>query len=165
VRTLLRLVLLAVLCVACIGNETLGSALDARLDDGWYSWQVDTPRAHRESLQIYVLLESGTPVRLQFDDAGCPAKDRPATATDLGTIAPDASIEWLRPFIEPRSRISSAVMAAVYAHASERSVAVLAELVTPGHDIETRREALFWLAQSDSGRAFAILDGLLSDRG
>ena len=82
--------------------------------------------------------------------------------TDLGIVDADSSITWLARFIEPRNALSSDLMEAVQAHANERSVAVLTGIVRSGHDIENRKEALFWLAQSDSEPAFDFIDGLLS---
>jgi hypothetical protein len=191
-KALLCVTLLVALCAACIAAESVGSPLDRIRADGWYGWRVeavaglqcrccsgghggacdldsgggsaigsdDGPTAP-DTLRIYAQMQSGRPVRLRAVGPGCRVTTG-SPVTDLGIVDADSSITWLARFIEPRNALSSDLMEAVQAHANERSVAVLTGIVRSGHDIENRKEALFWLAQSDSEPAFDFIDGLLS---
>lgn len=192
-KALLCVTLLVALCAACIAAESAGSPLDRVHADGWYGWRIeavagsqcrccsthhggacdldsnaggtivsdDGPEAPG-TLRIYAKMQSGRPVRLRVYDPDCRVTAR-SPVTDLGVVDADSSITWLSRFIEPRNALSSELIAAVEAHTNERSVAVLTGIVTSGHDIDNRKEALFWLAQSDSQPAFDFLDRLLTN--
>ena len=192
-KALVCVTLFVALCAACIAAESAGSPLDRVHADGWYGWRVeavvgsqcrccsarhggacdldsdgggmivsnDGPEASG-TLRIYAKMQSGRPVRLRVYGPGCRVTTG-SPVTDLGVVDADSSITWLSRFIEPRNAVSSQLIEAVQAHANERSVAVLTGIVTNGHDTENRKEALFWLAQSDSQPAFDFLDRLLTN--
>lgn len=192
-KALLCVILLVALCAACIAAESVASPLDRVHADGWYRWRVEAvpgaqcrccsgrhggacdldsggdgmivsgdAAAAPGALRVYAKMQSGRPVRLRVYGPGCRVTSE-SPVTDLGVVDADSSVEWLSRYIEPRNALSSDLIEAVQAHANAGSVAVLEGLVTAGHDIRNRREALFWLAQSDSQPAFEFLDRLLTD--
>jgi len=156
-KSLLHLVFAALLFAACISSESHSSDLLRITGDGWYMWQVEG----NDDLEIHALIESGQPTEFVLPGIQCGRRTPPDSA-DLGVIAADESIAWLQRYIAPRSAVSSEVMAAIAAHATDSAVDVLADVVRFGHDRHNREEALFWLANSDSDVAFEFIDRLLT---
>ncbi len=159
-KAALRLLVIAMLVVACIGSESLGADFRGPVDDGWHTWQVAA--AGGGKLQIYASIEHGKPVRLRVRGDSVCTDNFDVEALDLGFIDVGESIDWLQAYIEPRSILSSDAIMAISLHAGDRSVTVLTNILTQGKDRENREEALFWLAQSESDTAFDVLDRLLS---
>ena len=160
IRPLTHLLFAAVLFASVISSESHSSDLLKITEDGWYTWYVDTD----DGLQIYSLIDSGRPTRVVVPAYDCGWK-AVADATDLGAIDAAESIAWLRRFIAPRSDISSEVMAALSAHANEDAADALGQVLRSDSSRRNRKEALFWLAQTNADAAFDILDRLLSSGG
>jgi hypothetical protein len=158
-RALLPLAFALALFTAGVASESRGSDLLQVASDGWYSWQV----GGTEDLQIHALIESGRPVEFYLPSLQCYRRNVP-TSADLGTISPAESIAWLRRFISPRTEVSSEVMAAISMHPGREAVEVLQDVVRSDRDWENRKQAVFWLAQSQDESAYVFLDSLLSDR-
>ena len=156
-RSLLALAFAAVLFAAGVASESHSSDLLRVSEDGWYSWRV----AGKEDLQINALIEAGRPQQLRIVDRGCNDDELPVTE-DLGIVGADESVGWLRRFVSPRSSVSSGVLAAIAVHDNEAAAVALRDVIRLDDDRGNRKEAIFWLAQSESEIALAFLDALLS---
>ncbi len=82
---------------------------------------------------------------------------------DVGEVDNSASVAWLLGQVDAHSRLADGALAAISAHAGDDAfVALTALLEDRSRRQKTREQALFWLAQSESERAFDYLDALLS---
>jgi len=159
-KTTLRMIVIVILIAACISSESLSADFGGPAGDGWHTWRVAA--ADVNELQIYVSIELGEPVRLRVRGNSVCSDAPDVEATDLGLVEVDQSIGWLKKYITPRSELSSDALMAIALHPGDHPVTVLASIVKFGTDRKIREEALFWLGQSDSDGAFAVLDHLLS---
>ena len=160
-KTAIRLLLIALLFAACIGSESLGADFSGPVDDGWHTWQVAA--ADGGKLQIFASVMSGKPVQLRLRGDSVCFDNFDVEALDLGVVEVDQSIDWLQQYITPESELSSDALLAISLHSGDRPVTILANILKSPVDRKLREEALFWLVQSDSDEAFAVLDRLLSE--
>ncbi len=162
------------ICGALLG-AAIGSSASADMilpagADGWHTWQVDEPGASTEmccytgkrgagsrgacnldgrnmsfssdgdcsaapgTIQVYVRLEHGTPDDIHVLSSLCPVATESAVS-DHGLVSADENLAWFRSIIEDKHL---------------------------GKDV--REEALFALVQSNSDKAYAYIDTLLSQR-
>lgn len=156
----LQVVLVAIMVATCSGNESLGAEFAGPAGDGWHTWQVAA--ADGDELRIYALIKAGEPVEFRVRGKYACFDGFDVDAVDLGIVNVDQSIDWLQRHIAPGTELSSDAIMAISLHRGARPVAILSDIVKTGTDRELREEALFWLAQSDSDEAFAVLDRLLS---
>ena len=159
-KTALRIVVVVVLIAACISSESLSADFGGPASDGWHTWRVAA--ADGGELQIYASIKSGKAVEFRLRSDSVCFDNFDIDATDLGLVDVDESINWLQRYIEPGSKLSSEAIMAISLHSGDRPVTILASIVKSGTDRTIREEALFWLGQSDSDEAFAVLDRLLS---
>ena len=159
-KTAIRLIIIALLFAACISSESLSADFAGPAEDGWHTWRVQADDG--SELEIFVSMLSGRAVELQVRGDSICADKIDVNATDLGVIGIDESIDWLRHYIEPRSELSSDAIMAISLHSGDRPVEVLASVIEFGTNRGIRKEALFWLVQSDSDAAFEVFDRLLS---
>lgn len=125
------------LFLACLlfANPTI--AMADKLPDsdanGWHSWTIEST----SSTTIFVRLKNGAPI--EIGKHRCNSSNfqhwskEPSDVENLGVVTADENFQWFRRFVEDRS--------------SPR---------------ETRNNALFGIAQSDSAAAFRYLDKLIS---
>jgi hypothetical protein len=157
-RIFLHLAFAVALFAAGVASESRSSDLLQVTSDGWYSWHI----AGTEDLEIHALIESGRPSEFYIPRLHCSRRNVPGS-TDLGTIDAADSIAWLRRFIRPRTPATTGAMAAIAVHPGADAVRVLQDVVRSDANWDTRREAVFWLGQSDNDAAFAFLDALLME--
>jgi hypothetical protein len=112
-------------------------------------------------MQIYVLTSGGEPKKIRALSSQCRVTSKSEIA-DLGFFETDDSVKWLQQRIDPHSEASSDAMAAISTHDGDRPISILMDVVRDNSSIENRKEALFWLAMSDSDTAYEFLDRLLS---
>ena len=140
-----------------IGKPTMKSCdLDRRRG---VSITNDSPELTGE-MQIYALVEMGTPTKVVALSPQCPVSAA-TPINDLGLVPAADSISWLKAQIRGDDELSEDALSAIAAH--EGAVGVLIETVEDrrrGKDL--REEALFWLVQSDSDRAYDYLTSLLT---
>lgn len=159
-KTSIRLLLVALLFAACIESESLAADFETPVADGWHTWQVVA--AGGGELQIFTSMKSGKPARIRLRGDSLCSENFDVEALNLGLVDVDQSIDWLQQYITPRSELSSAALLAISLHPGDRPVTILEDIVKSQADRKLREEALFWLVQSDSDEAFAVLDRLLS---
>ena len=112
-------------------------------------------------MQIYVLTSDGEPEKIRALSSQCRVTSKSEIA-DLGFFETDDSVKWLQQHIDSYSDTSSDAMAAISTHDGERPISILMDVVRGNSSIENRKDALFWLAMSDSDTAYEFLDRLLS---
>ncbi len=128
-------------------------------DDGWHAWRI---QGESDLVRIYVRINDGSPTRIRFRGKAC-MMDEPTDFQDLGVIDNEFSIAWLVEKVGADSRVSEDAIAAISAHAGDAAFTALTGLLEDrGRGKKTREQALFWLAQTNSDRAFAYLDALIS---
>jgi len=122
---------------------------------------VDGFANYTGEVQVYVFLEAGTPRKVTVLSPQCEVRTK-SEIDDLGAVAPDTSVAWLEQYIRADSRLTSDVLAAISQHGGDRSLEVLIGVVESMRDDDVRKEAVFWLVQSESKEAFEYLDRLLT---
>jgi hypothetical protein len=143
-------------------NSGVSKQKSCDLDDrrNGYSNSSDNDTIVNE-MQIYVLTSGGKPEKIRALSSQCRVTSK-SEISDLGVFESDDSIDWLQQHIDPHSEISSDAMAAISTHDGDRPISVLMDVVRDNSSIENRKDALFWLAMSDSDTAYEFLDRLLS---
>lgn len=105
---------------------------------------MDTDRHQADQMQVYALIDNGRPAELRTLSAQCPVTAGRAIA-DLGTVDTDTSLDWLQQFIEPRSKLTDDVLAAISVHEGARARDTLIDIARNGSDAEQRKDAIQWL--------------------
>jgi hypothetical protein len=127
--------------------------------DGWHSWRVASVTQYDEET-IFVLIKSGKPA--EIDVAGHWCKQRqPENVIDHGLVSTDTSIDWLQQHLGDPSDIGEDALAAISRHAGHRALQILIDIVESDAAADTRQEAIFWMAMSESDAAFDYIDRLL----
>ena len=157
---------IALMAIACLGNETIASSVLDITEDGWYTWRAPAvANSAAPEIQIYVLIEAGRTSKISLPGSYCriagDADITNAEINDLGLVSADDSIDWLRPHIKVESDIASDALAAISRHSGNYAFQVLAEVVESNADDEFREEAIFWMVVSESEDAFAYIDRLI----
>jgi len=157
---------IALMAIACLGNETIASSVLDITEDGWYTWRAPAAEnSEAPEIQIYVLIEAGQPSKISMPDSHCrmvsKTKTINAEINDLGLVSADDSIDWLRPHIKVDSDIASDAFAAISRHSGDYAFRVLAEVVESDADRDFREEAIFWMVVLESEEAFAYIDRLI----
>jgi hypothetical protein len=127
VKTSIRLLLIAQFFAAVIGSETLGANFRVPAEDGWYTWQVEA--ADGSELQLFALMESGTPVKLRARGNSICFSGFNAEAIDLGQVDAEQSINWLHGHIYPVTDLSTEAIMLISLHAGELPDDVLEQLL------------------------------------
>ncbi len=126
-KTSIRLVLIALFIAAIISSESYGANFRVPADDGWYTWQVEATDG--SELQLFALMEAGTPVKLRARGNSICFYGFNEEATDLGQVAVDQSISWLHDYIYPVTDLSSEAILLISLHAGELPVDILERLL------------------------------------
>ncbi len=139
--------------------STQGCDLDGRPGD---SISLGDCNIEDDQVSVYVRVDAGRVTRIRALTANCPVTTRTAV-NDVGEVDNSASVAWLLGQVDANSRVADGALAAISAHAGDDAfVALTALLEDRSRRQKTREQALFWLAQSESERAFDYLDALLS---
>jgi len=156
------ILLLAIMSAACAGSQTYAANVLQLTEDGWYRWRVPAAQPNEEET-IYVRVNAGKPQAIEISGHWCNGQKH-AAAIDLGVLTTDESIDWLQRYLGADSDLREDALAAISRHAGHRALQVLIDIIESDADRETRQEAIFWMAQSESDAAFAYLDRLLLAR-
>jgi len=131
----------------CCAQWSMGQPLQTGcdLDDRNGSVNVmDTGQHQSGNMQVYALIDNGKPSKLRTLSPQCPVETDSAIA-DLGIVATDTSLDWLQQFVEPRSKLSDDVLAAISVHDGARARDALIDIARNGRDSEQREDAIQWL--------------------
>ncbi len=110
-------------------------------------------------MQVYALQERGALTKLRTFSTRCEVTGA-GDSVDMGTIAANESVEWLRPFVGTRSNLTGDALASLAAHAGESARRLLENTARRGSPLKTRKEAIFWMGLvrfSESGDALRDL--------
>lgn len=131
----------------CCGQWSMGRSTQTGCDlDGRGDNLIimDADEYQAGEMQLYALLEAGKPIDVRTLSPHCAVTaDRPIN--DLGVVATDISLDWLQEYAEPRSDISSDVLAAIAVHEGARSRNTLIGIARDDANIEHRKDAIQWL--------------------
>lgn len=117
-----------------------------------------------ESVRVYVRMDAGQPERVRALNADCPVTTA-SEIRDLGSVAADVSVRWLRDRITNDRHGDAQLLAAIPMHAGGAAFEALTSLLEDrSRPMDTREQALFWLAQTDTDEAFDYIDRLLTSR-
>ena len=115
-----------------------------------------------DKVSVYVRIKAGELTKVRALASDCPVATQ-TPVNDMGVVANAASVTWLALQIDAKRRVSEDAIAAISAHAGDEAFATLTDLLEDrNRTMKTREQALFWLAQRDSDRAFEYLDALIS---
>jgi hypothetical protein len=113
-------------------------------------------------IQIYAQVQGGEVTKIRALSSQCPVTAK-AEIVDLGLVASDDSIRWLERFVAPRTKVSTHALAAISVHGGTNSLNMLVDVVQHDASLENRKDAVFWLVQTESEQAFAYIERLLGD--
>jgi hypothetical protein len=91
---------IALMAVACLGNETIASSVLDTTEDGWHTWRVPAAEnLEAPEIQIYVLIEAGRTSKISLPGSHCHwvpnTEILNAEIRDLGSVSAEDSIDWL----------------------------------------------------------------------
>jgi hypothetical protein len=125
---------------------------------------MDTGEYQAGEMQLYALLDGGKPIDVRTLSPHCVVKsERPIK--DLGIVATDVSLDWLQEYAEPRSDLSSDVLAAIAVHEGARSRDTLIGIARNGANIEHRKDAIQWLGLVRIGETRDVIRQLVLEKG
>jgi hypothetical protein len=153
------LIVVVLMLAACLSNQSRAAAALALTADGWHSWRVASVTQHDEET-IVVLIKSGKPAEIDVAGHWCKQR-RPENVIDHGLVSADTSIDWLQQHLGDPPDIGGHALAAISRHAGHRALQILIDIVESDAAADTRREAIFWMAMSESDAAFDYIDRLL----
>lgn len=142
--------------------------LDGRIHDGIFGTFSSTlgrvaPDAPRVALRMYLRFERGELRQLLAVGADCPVDAEGATVRGLEGVAPAASAALLLDSARTaRGDLAEQTLQALALHDGVGTDALLALARDPQRGPALRRQALFWLAQSEDPRALAEIEAILA---
>jgi len=117
---------------------------------------------HSDSMQIYVEVRDGQVREIHPFSSACPV-DTGTEVRDLTGVTTDQSVEWLLQQVADNRPLLEEALMAISFHAEQAALAALSGVLEDRDQARrARKQALFWLVQSDSDPAYAYLDRLLS---
>ncbi len=125
---------------------------------------MDTAGYQGPEMQIYVLVDAGKSVDIRTLSPSCPVTTELAI-NDLGVVSADASLDWLQAYVEPRSDITSDVLAAMAVHDGTRSRDALIKIARHGANIDDRLDAIEWLGVARIAETTDVMRQLAFEKG
>ncbi len=106
----------------------------------------DSQALQADSVNLYALTEGGEVKRLKTFSSACEVNSNTAIH-QLGSIAPSESLSWLGDPDRFGNIPMPDLIAAIAAHAETQAVIMLTDFARNNAKLETRKQAVFWLAQ------------------
>jgi hypothetical protein len=148
-------------CFEWYSGEARRTACD--LDSRRVSFGFSDSVADESALiQIYALVQDGEVTKIRALSSQCPVTTKTEIA-DMGIVESDDSIRWLEKFVTPRTKMSTHALAAISVHGGTNSLNMLVDVAQHDASLENRKNAIFWLVQTESEQAFAYIERLLGD--
>jgi hypothetical protein len=153
-------------CWSSGGEERNGSWASCKLDSdsGSFGSRDD---ATTDTMKIYARTTDGKVDRLRALSATCPAQAA-TPIRDLGAVAQDDSVRWLIDLAKQvndgtmkRHRVGDNVLAALAIHRGNLARDVLAGMARSDARKETRKQAVFWLAQARGNEGADITSSIM----
>jgi hypothetical protein len=150
---------------ACCYRWRKGSAKKQSCDlDGRHGGSITLGDCDLEGdqINIYVRMKNGKAAKIRALTADCPVTTQ-SPVHDMGNMSNADSVAWLTRQVDANGRIAEDAIAAISVYAGDAAFTALTGLLEDrGRGKKTREQALFWLAQTNSDRAFEYLDALIS---
>jgi HEAT repeats len=144
----------------CWSSRRRGCCLDER--DHGVSFS-STPRDASSDLLVLLRVSGGQVDRVAAYSGTCPIDAAGLPVRWLDDVDPGESVDLLSSLLADR-RLGNGALAAIAFHAERRAGALLVDRARRGASRESRREALFWLAQrNEPGAAEILLEAATSD--
>jgi hypothetical protein len=117
-------------------------------------------QAVSDEMQLYAFVESGVTTKVMTLSPQCAVESK-TPIVDLGLLPNDESVVWLAGHVTGENDLSEDALSAIAAH--EGGIGTLiATLENRELPMEIREQSLFWMAQSDTDRAYEYLTALLT---
>lgn len=113
-------------------------------------------------IQIYAQVQGGEVTKIRALSSQCPVTAN-AEIVDMGIVQPNDSIQWLEKHVAPRTNMSMHALAAISVHGGANSLNMLVDVAQHDASLENRKDAIFWLIQTESEQAFAYIEQVLGD--
>jgi hypothetical protein len=148
------------------GDERHGSWTSCKLDSdsGGFGSRDD---ATTDTMKIYARTTDGRVDRLRVLSATCPAQAA-TPIHDLGAVAQDDSVRWLTDLAKQvdqgtvkRNRVGDNVLAALAVHRGNLARDALAGMARNDARRQTRKQAVFWLAQARGNEGADITSSVM----
>lgn len=137
------------------------SAVDGfRVGSGEMQSAVDGFPAASGEMQIYAAIESGKTRRVRALSPQCGVTSR-LDIRDLGLVEVDESLAWLEDNVTPTSPVASDALAAIAVHEGAAALRFLVDIATGEHNLELRKEAIFWMSQARISESATELERLM----
>jgi len=148
-------------CIEWYSGEARRTACD--LDSNRISYgSSDRVVDESEQTQIYALVQGGEATKIRALSSQCPVTTT-TDIIDLGIVESNDSVEWLERYVAPRTKMSTHALAAISIHDGASPLDLLVSIAQHDANLENRKDAIFWLVQTESERAFTYIERLLSD--
>ena len=143
------------------GQWNQPTTMECRLQDEQHSHGTRQDSPLTASVKFYAQLREGQVRQLLLAGPDCPVDAAGAQVTELAAVDETATLDWLESLA--RSGRNDVDHQAMYALAMVAGDELLFEIARdPGRPDELRRQAFFWLAQSDSEATLERLTRLLT---
>lgn len=141
--------------------------LDRRSSDSVGTFHVDGTLGKASppgvELQLYLRFDRGAPRQILAVGSDCPVDAGAQTVTTIEGVAPAASASFLLELADAaRGDLADETLNALSLHGGVGTDLLLSVARDPQRSVKARKQALFWLAQSDDPRALEELDRILS---
>jgi hypothetical protein len=146
-------------CFAWNGGNLQTESCDLDSRHGNYGSSDDSVSGVGE-MQMYALMNDGKVSKVRTLSPQCRVSSR-VTITDLGFVAGDESIEWLARLVTPRTKVSADALAAIAVHAGDNPLDVLVDVARDDGSFESRKDAIFWMAQVRGADAESQIEKLM----
>lgn len=120
---------------------------------------IDGQLGKSSQMQLYVRLADRQVQEIRVMNPRCPVTSS-SRITDLGVLSSTDSVDWLSRFVRVEGERTQEALTAISTH--ESGVPVLIDVVrNPALTMDTREQALFWLAVNGDDDAMDFFDRLL----
>jgi hypothetical protein len=148
-------------CIEWYSGEARRTACD--LDSNRVSYgSSDSIVDESGQIQIYALVQGGEATKIRALSSQCPVMTT-TDIIDLGIVESNDSVKWLEQYVAPRTKMSTHALAEISIHDGPGPFDLLVSIAQHDASLENRKDAVFWLVQTESQQAFAFIEQLLTD--
>jgi HEAT repeat protein len=145
-------------CVSWSGESPVTRACD--LDSRNVNYSTDNALTAGGEMQIYALIESGKTKRIRTLSPDCAVTSR-RDLIDLGEVAVDESLAWLKTSATSSVPVNSDALAAIAVHKGTRALRFLVDMAEDAPTMDMRKHAIFWMAQARITESADELEGMI----
>jgi hypothetical protein len=150
-------------CFSWSAGQATGTVCD--LDGRRSGYTVsDRERSPTGEMQIYTLIERGTPREIRTLSPDCPVRTE-SPIKDLGLVDPGTSFDWLRDHASPHSNITADALIAIAVHEGPAPREELLRIALNDKNADSREAAVFALSQLPTDQAVDLLIKVVEQNG